>query len=283
MKKIAAITLSATLSAALLAMGTTSCSPIGAAVGTGAAIGTAASREGGVGQAWDDAHIAAYINDAWFRHSTEMFSKLDLTILEGRVLITGAVQKPEHRDAAVRFAWQAPYVRQVINEIRVEPSEGITGYAKDSWIIAQLRTKLIADSKIESINYKFDSDKGNIYLLGVARDHEERERVINHARNISYVKEVISYVRLRTDPRPDEAAERAGTGKAAPSYSSTSISPSSSSSSASSSATAQDRAIGYNSDAPAGQQLQPIDLVPSSSASGSRGVIQSEDLAPPAQ
>lgn len=255
----------ATTTLVLLALSTTACTPIGAAVGAGAAVGTAAAREGGVGQAWDDTHIAAYINDAWFRHSTDMFSKLDLTILEGRVLITGAVQKPEDRDAAIRFAWQAPNVRQVINEIRVEPSEGLTGYAKDSWIITQMRTKLITDSQIESINYKFDSDKGNVYILGIARDQDELERVINHARNISYVKEVISYIRLRTDTRPNEAVKPTST-NTTPQYTTTSTSSAARSGMSSSSNAAP-------------QQLQPIDLVsPPSGAS-----IQSEDLAPPSR
>lgn len=182
----------------------TSCAPVGLAVGAGATVGTAASREGGIGEAWSDTRIQAYINDAWFRHDTEMFRKLDLTIMEGRVLITGSVQNAQQREDAVRFAWQAPGVRQVINEIRLEPSGGISGYTKDSWIITQLRTKLIGDREVESINYKFDSDKGTIYLIGVARDQSELDRVIAHARNISYVTEVVSYVRLRSDPRPDE-------------------------------------------------------------------------------
>lgn len=259
MKKLSSI---ATIMA--LALVSSACSPIGAAVGTGAVVGTAASREGGVGQAVDDVHIAAYINDAWFKHSTAMFSKLTLTIYEGRVLITGAVQKPEYRDAAVRFAWQAPDVRQVINEIRVEPGGGVSGYAKDSWISAQFRTKLIADSKIQSIHFKFDVNNGNVYILGVARDQEELEHVINHARNISYVKEVVSYIRLRTDARPDDARQ---------SYQPTSSS--SSSSGQASSATNTGNTTDYST-----QQLQPIDLVPPSSKARA---IQSEELAPIAQ
>ena len=189
----------------LIAMTTSGCTPIGAAMGAGAFVGTSAAREGGMGQAWSDTKISAYINDAWFKYSTDMFRKLDLTVFEGRVLITGAVQEADHRDAAVRFAWQAPGVRQVINEIRVEPGEGVGGYTRDSWIIAQLRTRLIGDRDIESINYKFDCDKGNIYILGVARDQDELDRVITQARNIAYVKEVISYIRLRSEARPNEA------------------------------------------------------------------------------
>jgi osmotically-inducible protein OsmY len=184
---------------------TQGCTPIGAAVGAGATVGTAAAREGGVGQAWTDTRIQAYINDAWFRHNTDMFRKLDLTVREGRVMITGVVPDQQMRLDAVRLAWQAPYVRQVINEIRVENSEGISGYARDSWIQTQLRTKLVFDREIQSINYSFDCVSGVVYLMGVARDQEELERVIAHARGISYVKEVVSYVRLRTDTRPDES------------------------------------------------------------------------------
>ncbi len=184
---------------------TQGCTPIGAAVGAGAAVGTAASREGGVGQGWSDAKIHAYISDAWFRYNVDMFRKLNLTVREGRVLITGQVQNPQWRVDAVRFAWQAEGVRQVINEIQVENSDGISGYARDSWIETELKTKLIVDENVRSIDYNFDCVNGVVYLMGIGRDQEELDRVIAHAREISYVKEVVSYVRLRTDTRPNNA------------------------------------------------------------------------------
>jgi osmotically-inducible protein OsmY len=183
------------------------CTPIGIAAGTGAVVGTAASKEGGIGQAWSDTRIKTYIADAWFRHNVDMFRKLDMTVREGRVMITGVVQDPQWRVDAVRLAWQAPYVRQVINEIRIENSEGISGYSRDVWISTQLKTKLVFDKDIRSIDYNFDCVGAVVYLMGIARDQEELDRVIAHARSISYVKEVVSYVRLRTDPRPNEAIE----------------------------------------------------------------------------
>ncbi|MDB2683197.1 BON domain-containing protein, partial [Alphaproteobacteria bacterium] len=51
--------------------------------------------------------------------SVDMFTKLDLTVNQGRVLITGVVQDPAHRVEAVRLAWKPTGVQQVINEIRV--------------------------------------------------------------------------------------------------------------------------------------------------------------------
>ena len=55
---------------------------------------------------------------------------------------------------------------------------------------------------MRSINYNVDCVGGTIYLIGVAQDQAELERVIDHARDISYVRRVVSYVRLK------DAAER---------------------------------------------------------------------------
>lgn len=184
------------LSAVLM---TTACGPVGLALGAGATVGTAAAREGGIGQTMSDKRIEAYINDAWFKKSTSMFNKLNLSVTEGRVLITGFVQDPQQRVDAVRLAWQAPGVKQVINEIKVEESKGITGYGSDSWILTQLRSRLIFDKDIESINYTTEAVGGVVYLMGVAQSQAELNKVVNHARSIRYVKEVVSYVRLRSD------------------------------------------------------------------------------------
>ncbi len=125
-----------------------------------------------------------------------MFAKLDLTVNEGRVLITGIVQNPEARVEAVRLAWQPKGVKQVINEIRVDKSEGFTGYARDTWITARLRTAITFDKHISSINYTIDTVAGTVYLMGAAQSQAELDRVTRTARTIPDVKRVVSYVRI---------------------------------------------------------------------------------------
>lgn len=172
----------------------------GLAAGTGVAVGTAAVQEGGVSRATSDALIQTKINDLWFRHSVNMFTKLDLTVNQGRVLITGVVQDPQHRVEAVRLAWKPAGVKQVINEITVSDSEGIVGYAKDSWIGTRLRSALIFDRDIESINYSIDVVQGTVFLMGFAQNQMELDRVIDIARNIPNVTRVASYVKLVGTP-----------------------------------------------------------------------------------
>jgi hypothetical protein len=41
-----------------------------------------------------------------------------------------------------------------------------------------------------------------VYLMGVARSPAELQRVIDHVRDVPYVRAVVNHVRLRTDPLP---------------------------------------------------------------------------------
>lgn len=179
-----------------------SCSFAGLATGLGATAGVAASQEGGIKRAASDLRIQTLINEAWFKYDVDAFRKLDMTVNQGRVLLTGVVQNPEHRVEAVRLAWQPKGVEQVINEIRVAESDGIVGFARDSWISTRLRTSITFDREIQSINYTIDTVQGTIFLMGVAASQVELNRVVQTARTIPDVKQVVSYVKIAGD-KPD--------------------------------------------------------------------------------
>lgn len=172
------------------------CSVAGVATGLGASAGMAAAQEGGISRAWSDAKIQTQINDAWFNYDLEAFRKLDMTVNQGRVLLTGVVQNPEHRVEAVRLSWQPEGVTQVINEIRVAESTGIVGYARDAWISGRLRTAITFDKDVQSVNYNIDTVQGTVYLMGVAQSRAELNRVIETARTINDVRQVVSYVKI---------------------------------------------------------------------------------------
>lgn len=176
------------------------CSSLGVATTVGATGGIAAAREGGFRQTAIDTRIQLEINDLWFKYNVEAFSKLSLTVEQGRALVTGVVQNPDHRVEAVRLAWQPEGVVQVINEVRVAESEGFSGFARDNLITANLRSNLIFDKDVQSINYSIEVVQGTVYLMGIAQDRAELNKVIAHARDTSYVRQVVSYVKLAGEP-----------------------------------------------------------------------------------
>lgn len=176
------------------------CSPVGVAAG-GAAVGvTAAQSEKGFRRSVADTEIRIAINDLWFQADEEMFRKVNLQVQEQRVLLSGVVQKPDQRVEAVRLAWQATGVREVINEIEVADRSGLDDQAGDSWITTQLETTLLFDKEIASINYSIETVNRSIFIMGVAQTQAELDRVIGHAKDISHVRRVVSYALLKDDP-----------------------------------------------------------------------------------
>ena len=172
-----------------------------AAVGTSAWVATAASEERSIKSAANDLAIRTRINGLWLDHNEALLTKADISISEGRVLLTGRVPNQQQRLNAVRLAWKVTGVKEVINEIQVSETEGVSGFARDSWISAQLKTSLALDEEVNSINYSIDTVGGTVYLMGIAGSQAELRRVRNHARQIKYVRRIVNYVIMKTDIR----------------------------------------------------------------------------------
>ncbi len=173
----------------------------GLAVGTGATGATMAAQERGLKGGIADAGIRLDINGLWFKHDEEMHRKVTLSISEGRVLLTGRVKSEQMMFDAVRLAWKANGVKEVINEVQVSDQTDFGGFFRDMWINARLKAKLALDDRVTSINYSIDTVSGIVYLFGIARDQDELRRVTSHAKDVEYVIRVVSHVWLRGDPR----------------------------------------------------------------------------------
>jgi len=177
-----------------------SLSGCGVLVGAGAAAGTASMEERGLSAAVSDKVIQATINSRWLEIDPDIFIDVSSQVHEGRVLLSGNVGKPQHRVDAVRVAWQVEGVREVINQIEIHDRSGLIDFARDSWVTTQLTVKLTVDGQVKAINYSIDTVNGHVFIMGIAQDQEELDRVLNHARDVSYVRRVTSHAVLKNDP-----------------------------------------------------------------------------------
>lgn len=177
------------------------CDPVSLGLGAGASVGLAGAQERGLRGAASDLKIRAEINALLLKHDFDLFSAIDLTVVEGRVLLAGTVRNADARVEAVRLAWQVENVKEVINEIHITDSTSIIDAARDLWISTQLKARITLDRDIQAINYAIETVNGVVYIMGLAQTDAEMERVVNHARNLSYVRRVVSYARLKSDPK----------------------------------------------------------------------------------
>jgi osmotically-inducible protein OsmY len=159
--------------------------------------GYAANQERGVTGAFDDITIKTNIQNAWLQVNPLMQRDFNITVYEGRTLLTGMSPNPEMKTQAEQIASQIPGVRAIYDEIEVAPSEGAWQSVKDTWISSQIRSNLVFSSQVRSVNYTIDTVNGSVYLIGSARTQAELDRVTEAARNVPNVKRVVSYVEIR--------------------------------------------------------------------------------------
>ena len=122
-------------------------------------------------------------------------------VLDGRIFITGKVNNPEEKLQITKLAWETKGVRSVRNDIKIKESFNFTQSAKDLMITSQLRTALIFDKEIKATNYQIDTYKKKIFIYGISLTSEEREKVINEAKEILDVEDVVASIFLVEDLR----------------------------------------------------------------------------------
>ena len=122
-------------------------------------------------------------------------------VLDGRIFITGKVNDPEEKLQITKLAWETKGVRSVRNDIKIRESFNFTQSAKDLLITSQLRTALIFDKEIKATNYQIDTYKKKIFIYGISLTSEEREKVINEAKEILDVEDVVASIFLVDDLR----------------------------------------------------------------------------------
>ena len=117
-------------------------------------------------------------------------------VLDGRIFITGKVNDPEDKLKLTKLAWETDGARSVRNDIRIKESFNFKQSAKDLLITSQLRTALILDKEIKATNYQIDTYKKKIYIYGIAITPEEKDKVIEEAKEILDVEDVIASILL---------------------------------------------------------------------------------------
>jgi len=158
-----------------------------------------ARQERTIGDALDDRAIKTSL-DAKLRQTAGLRFGVATTVVEGRVLLAGRVSQPEVRLDATRVAWTITGVVKVDNDLEVAETAGWLDRPQDFIMRQALVAKILADSSIREVNYTTDVVHGIVYLMGVAQDQAEVDRVIAHANSLNNVKRVENYVVLKDDP-----------------------------------------------------------------------------------
>ena len=127
------------------------------------------------------------------------FLNIQVEVLDGRIFLSGKVDKPEEKIKITKLAWETKGVREVKNAITIKGNSNFKQTAKDILITSQLRTALILNKKTKARNYTLETINKKIYIFGIAMDNEEKKEVLLEAEKIYDVEKVIPSIYLATE------------------------------------------------------------------------------------
>jgi osmotically-inducible protein OsmY len=229
--------LALTLGAAMVA-GLSACVPLvvgGAAV---VGVGMVATDRRSSGAQLDDQGIelraAARVRDI---ANDQMY--VSVTSFNRQVLLTGAVGNDADRRRVEDEVSRIVNVRSVVNELTVGPSNTFQDRSNDLYITGKVKASLLDAKDIFANSFKVVTERGTVYLMGIAT-RRETDRATEITRGISGVVKVVRVVEIVSEAdlaasqaANQAAAQRGGTGPA-PVTSATPSTPSPSSSSSTS-------------------------------------------------
>ncbi|MCF2949358.1 BON domain-containing protein [Paraglaciecola aquimarina] len=184
--KIKNTTLALTISSALLLQG---CA--GLIVGAGMGAVAVAHDNRTIGTQLDDKTTGSKIatvlgTDEAIKNQTN----ITVQVFNGTVLLVGQAPTQNLIQHAGKLAASVKNIKKIHNQIRLGAPIPPSVVAHDLWLSSKIKTKLIADKRIDGLNIEIEIENGEVFLMGLITAHEAAIAV-EVTRHIEGVKQVI--------------------------------------------------------------------------------------------
>ena len=127
------------------------------------------------------------------------FVKVSVKVLDGRIFLGGKVDQPEEKLVITKMAWETKGARSVKNNIAVKQKFSLKNVATDILITSQLRTALILNKNVKAANFNIDTINQKTYIFGIAHSDEEKKEIIQEAKQIVDLKELVTSILMTSD------------------------------------------------------------------------------------
>ena len=125
--------------------------------------------------------------------------KVSVKVLDGRIFLGGKVDEAEEKLIITKMAWETKGARSVKNNISIKQKFSFKNTAIDVLITSQLRTALILNKNVKAANFNIDTINQKNYVFGIANNEEEKKEIIQEAKQIVDLKELVTSILLVSD------------------------------------------------------------------------------------
>ena len=124
---------------------------------------------------------------------------LSVKVLDGRIFLRGKVDEAEEKLKITKMAWETNGARSVKNNIAIKQKFSFKNTAKDILITSQLKTALILNKNVKAANFNINTINQKIYVFGIAYNESEKKEIIQEAKQIVDVKEIVTSILMVSD------------------------------------------------------------------------------------
>ena len=169
--------------------------------GVGAVAFSSSAQEKGLGTSINDKVIYVKLRNAIYDWNTVVSEKVSISVDNGSVLVTGQLKNINTKIKLTKIIWEVNGVKEVNNKVQISETNNLKNIAKDLASLGEIRAKLMASKKLNSLNFSIDVVNNVAYISGIASSEEEISVVTQIAQEARFIKEVQNFVKLNKDKR----------------------------------------------------------------------------------
>ena len=168
-----------------------SCAFVGTA---GSLVGSASTSTRGFSGTVEDTYLMSKIVSKITLMKLSNFSNITVSVVNGKVLLAGNIENQEKRLELTKKVWWIDGVEEVYNELEIGPPISFSEKTEDFIFEVKINNRLLLEPGILSNNYSVNVVNGNVYVMGISSNIEEKTKIENFLKNMNDIKKLILLV-----------------------------------------------------------------------------------------
>ena len=169
--------------------------------GVGAVAISSSAQEKGLGTSINDKVIYVKLRNAIYDWKPSVSEKISISVDNGSILITGQLKNIDTKIELTKVTWEVNGVKEVNNKVQISGTNNIKNIAKDLASLGEIKARLMASKRLNSLNFSVDVVNNIAYISGIASSEEEVAIVTQIAQEAKFIKEVQNFVKVNQDKR----------------------------------------------------------------------------------
>ena len=171
-----------------------SCSPVSSIVSMTANAGISSK---GFAASVDDTILKTKILTKISSENLSNLTDISVSVSLGEVLLTGYSSDQISRLKLVENVMKTEGVRKVYNEVQINRTISFTDRTEDALFESRLMTRMLFKSGINTNNFSLDVVAGNVYIIGLAENLEEKTTVERFFSEMDDIRKLITIINIK--------------------------------------------------------------------------------------